>query len=451
MSDKEIISQLQAQNALQAQQIKLLESKVLLLLEQIQKQGIKKDSHNSSLPPSSDIISVVKNLRTPSVRKSGGQPGHEGHTLTIRESPDKIIDLKSSFCNNCGQSLLQEPYLLKSKRQVVEIPLIQPIYEEYRQYSCECPRCKHEQIANFPLGVNAPIQYGSSVQSLISYFSVYQYIPFKRLQNLFSQVFSLPLSQGSVGNILERSATKCGGIYQIIKQQIADSSVVGADETGAKVNGQKWWLWTWQNLLNTFIVASSNRGFQTIKSIWEDKLVNVTLVSDRWAAQLKANVKNHQLCLAHLLRELIFLEESEQHPFSKQFKELITTIFDIRKTIAIPYFTDSAEALELEDLLNQLLLTAIDKEKKPKTAIFQASIIKYRNFIFPCLYNLDVPPDNNASERAIRNVKVKQKVSGQFKTGQHAFCTIRSVIDTLLKRKLPVLPFLNQIINLQPV
>ena len=271
------------------------------------------------------------------------------------------------------------------------------------------------------------------------------------MQNLFSQVFSLPLSQGSVGNILERSATKCGGIYQIIKQQIADSSVVGADETGAKVNGQKWWLWTWQNLLNTFIVASSNRGFQTIKSIWEDKLVNVTLVSDRWAAQLKANVKNHQLCLAHLLRELIFLEESEQHPFSKQFKELITTIFDIRKTIAIPYFTDSAEALELEDLLNQLLLTAIDKEKKPKTAIFQASIIKYRNFIFPCLYNLDVPPDNNASERAIRNVKVKQKVSGQFKTGQHAFCTIRSVIDTLLKRKLPVLPFLNQIINLQPV
>ena len=174
MSDKEIISQLQAQNALQAQQIKLLESKVLLLLEQIQKQGIKKDSHNSSLPPSSDIISVVKNLRTPSVRKSGGQPGHEGHTLTIRESPDKIIDLKSSFCNNCGQSLLQEPYLLKSKRQVVEIPPIQPIYEEYRQYSCECPRCKHEQIANFPLGVNAPIQYGSSVQSLISYFSVYR-------------------------------------------------------------------------------------------------------------------------------------------------------------------------------------------------------------------------------------------------------------------------------------
>lgn len=83
------------------------------------------------------------------------------------------------------------------------------------------------------------------------------------------------------------------------------------------------------------------------------------------------------ICLAHLLRELIFLEESEQHPFSKQFKELISTIFDIRKTISVPYSTDSAEAIELEDLLNQLLLITIDKEKNLKTAIFQASIVKY--------------------------------------------------------------------------
>ena len=78
-------------------------------------------------------------------------------------------------------------------------------------------------------------------------------------------------------------------------------------------------------------------------------------------------------------------------------------------------------------------------------------MIKYRNYLLPCLYNLDIPPDNNGSERAIRNVKVKQKVSGQFKTGQSAFCIIRSVIDTLLKRKLEVLPYLNQIIKLQPV
>jgi transposase len=450
LTDKELISQLQAQLAIQAQQIKLLEEKVLLLLSQIQSQSVKKDSHNSSLPPSSDIVSKTKNLRVTSERKSGGQFGHKGTTLEMSATPDKIIDLKSAFCSTCGQSLQEAIFTLKASRQVVEIPPIKPIYEEYRQYTCQCPRCQNLQISDFPAGVNAPIQYGSSVESLVSYFSVYQYIPFKRLKNLFSQAFSMPISEGSIGNILERSAQKCKGVYQIIKQQIAKSSVVGADETGAKVNGKKWWLWVWQNVLNTFIVASDNRGSQTINSVWRDGLPNATLVSDRWAAQLKSTVKNHQLCLAHLLRELIFLEESEQQPFAKSFKELIVSIFDTRKTLIQAYLPNSIEALAFENTLNQLLLITIDKEICPQTVIFQASMIKYRNYLLPCLYNLDIPPDNNGSERAIRNVKIKQKVSGQFKSGQSAFCTIRSVIDTLLKRNLEVLPYLTQIIKLRP-
>lgn len=107
-------------------------------------------------------------------------------------------------------------------------------------------------------------------------------------------------------------------------------------------------------------------------------------------------------------------------------------------------------AIAFENTLNEMLLITIDKEIHPKTAIFQASMVKYRNYLLPCLYNLDIPPDNNGSERAIRNLKVKQKVSGQFKTGQSAFCIIRSVIDTLLKRKLEVLPYLTQFIKLQP-
>lgn len=450
MTDKELISQLQASNAFQAQQIKLLEEKVLLLLAQLQSQSVKKDSHNSSLPPSTDIVSRTKNLRTVSERKSGGQFGHKGSTLEMSSTPDKIIDLKSAFCSHCGLDLHDSLFILKATRQVVEIPPLKPIYEEYRQYSCQCPHCHNQQVSDFPSGVNAPIQYGSSIESLVSYFSVYQYIPFKRLQNLFSHVFSMPLSEGSIGNILERSAQKCSGVYQIIKQQIAKSSVVGADETGAKVNGKKWWLWVWQNALNTFIVASDNRGSQTINSVWEDGLPNATLVSDRWAAQLKSTVKNHQLCLAHLLRELIFLEESEQHLFAESFKELIVSIFDIRKTLALAYLHNSIEALVFENTLNELLLVTIDKQISPNTAIFQASMIKYRNYLLPCLYNLDIPPDNNSSERAIRNIKVKQKVSGQFKSGQSAFCTIRSVIDTLLKRKLEVLPYLSLIIKLQP-
>lgn len=454
MSDKETISQQQELLVLQSQKIKSLEEKVALLLELLQKKAVKKDSHNSSLPPSSDLFTKNKSLRPVSTRPNGGQLGHKGSTLEMSQTPDKIIDLKSDFCSVCGQSLETELFILNSKRQVIEIPPIVPIYEEYRQYTCQCPTCNHQQLADFPLGVNAPIQYGSSVETLVGYLSVYQFIPYQRLQRLFSQVFSLPISQGSISNILERSAQKCDGIYQEIKNQILQSSVVGSDETGAKVNGAKWWIWVWQNIQNTFIVASDNRGSKTVDSVFENGLPNSAIVSDRWAAQLKTHSKNSQICLAHLLRDLIFLIETEQLDFATQFKTFITRIFESKKILLEnnkAYTQNSEQAIDLEKTLNQLLLISIDKEKYPKSAAFQVSMLKNRNFILPCLYNLEIPPDNNGSERAIRNIKVKQKVSGQFKSGQKAFCVIRSVIDTLLKRGVELLPCLNQINKLQPV
>ena len=109
--------------------VKLLEQKVTLLLEQLQKKDVRKDSHNSSMPPSSDLFSTKKNLRPVSTKPNGGQLGHKGTTLEMTSTPDKIIDLKSNFCNKCGQSLSQEIFILKAKRQVVELPPIQPIFE----------------------------------------------------------------------------------------------------------------------------------------------------------------------------------------------------------------------------------------------------------------------------------------------------------------------------------
>lgn len=454
MTKSEHISNLEGIIITQSQQIKSLEEKVVLLLEELRKKDIKKDSFNSSLPPSSDFFNRTRSLRSPSELKSGGQKGHQGTTLEMSSAPDKIIELKDSFCNICGSTLSNASFVLKAKRQVIELPPIVPVYEEFRQYACECPTCKHFQVADFPVGMNAPIQYGSSVESLVSYLSVYQYLPFGRLRNLFSHVFSLPLSEGTIGNILERSAQKCQGVYQQIKSEIEKSSVVGSDETGAKVNGQKWWIWCWQNILNTFIVASDNRGSKTIDSIFENGLPNSTLISDRWSAQLRVYTKAKQICLAHLLRELHYLADFEKHPFATQFKELLADIFSIKRQLLVqqkPYQVDSQQANLLEKRINDALLLTIDAEKCPKTLTFQNSMLKCRNYILPCIYYLDIPPDNNGSERAIRTIKVKQKVSGQFKTGQNAFCVIRSVIDTLIKRGVEVLPCLNQIIKLQAV
>jgi transposase len=449
--DSEYIATLEATNAELVQRVQMLEDKMALLVELLQKQGVKKDSHNSHLPPSSDISSKNKSLRPKSDRATGGQKGHPGKTLEMSASPDTVIDLKSNFCGRCGSSLAGAEFVLQARRQVVEIPPIKPIIEEYRQYVCRCPGCEQNQVADFPVGVKAPIQYGSSVQALTAYLSVYQYVPYQRLKSMFAQVFNLHLSEGTLENMLTKGAAKAGFVYGHIKSEISASKAVGSDETGAKVNGQKWWIWVWQNILNTFLVASDNRGSKTLNEVWENGLPKATLGSDRWAAQLKFPAGGHQLCLAHLMRDTIYLKEKENHEFADKFKELLSKVFkSCRKSRERKKAFSTIEGEELEKQFNQALLILIDAEKYPESAKFQRAMIKHRNSLLPCIYDLEIAPDNNGSERAIRNIKVKQKISGQFKTGQQDFCVIRSVIDTLLKRKLDVLTTLNQIMKIQP-
>ena len=451
MTETENIAILEAENAELRQRIASLEEKVLLLLELQQKGKVKKDSSNSSLPPSSDLGKKTRSLREKSGRSVGGQKGHRGNTLEMSATPDQIIELKSNYCGRCGNSLGVENFVLQARRQVIEIPPISPIIEEYQVFACTCPNCEHLQIADFPPEVKAPIQYGSSVVALAAYLSVYQYVPFGRLRNLFSEVFNLPLSEGTLVNLLEKAAHKSGFVYAGIKDQISHSRVVGSDETSAQVDGKKWWMWVWQNLFNTFIVASDNRGSQTIEAEFSEGLPQATLVSDRWAAQLKMTSGGNQICLAHLLREVRYLAELEKEEFAEGFKTLLGTVFEVRQEMVNRnQICPPEKAAEIENQLNQLLAIAINREKKPETARFQRSMIKYRNNLLPCLYDLEIPPDNNGSERAIRNIKVKQKISGQFKGGQKTFCVLRSVIDTLIKRQLEVLTHLTQIMKIQP-
>ncbi len=107
------------------------------------------------------------------------------------------------------------------------------------------------------------------------------------------------------------------------------------------------------------------------------------------------------------------------------------------------YSKDDHKVLEIETDLDQLLNQILSKNKTPKTLTFQNSLRDYRAYLFTFLYNKDVPADNNASERGIRNFKVKLKISGQFKTGHNTFAKIRSFIDTCKKNDIPVLQALK--------
>jgi transposase len=436
-----------------------LVNKLLIKIESLEDElahyRTKKNSSNSSIPPSKDENRPFKSqsLRKSSGKKSGGQSGHEGHTLEMRSTPDQVIEYIPDFCNCCGNTLDHIDPILNLRRQEIELPIPKVEYIEHRSYEKIC-QCGHSTKGQLPDHLKAPIQYGSNIEALVGYLHARQYLPYGRLSELLSTCFGVKISQGSIDNILQRLAEKAQGVYQRIHQEISSAAVVGSDETGAKVNGKKYWIWTWQNESYSYISVSPSRGYQVIKDEFPDGLPNAILCHDAWKPHFQLHARGHQLCIAHLLRNLEYLEMRYQQPWATQCKTLFFDSLQLKKELpSDQYNTQSSYSQRtiLEERMDRLLEIDIDREHKELVA-FSKRLKRYRQCLLLFLYEHDVPPDNNGSERAIRNIKVKQKISGQFRSyrGADNFVILRSVIDTLVKQSLDVLTHLQLIAKLCP-
>lgn len=407
----------------------------------------RKNSNNSSIPPSKDENRVKKNqsLREKSDRKPGGQKGHEGSMLKITEHPDEVINYIPQYCNCCGKDLSGQREEFIAKRQVIELPEIKIRYREYQIYYRKC-KCGYITESKFPEDIKTSIQYGNSVESLISYLYARHYIPFLRMKEILSDIFHLPISEGGIHYLLERFTKKAKPFYNQIRDKIEQSTVLGSDETGANLNSKLSWFWTWQNNKLTYIAHSLNRGSDTIKKIFPNGFVNAIINHDRWASQINTPAKGHQLCTAHLLRDFNYLIELYKSEWATKLKALLKRSIRLKESLQpIDYLKGIPERTQIESELDLLLFEEEIDEKHKKALTLQKKLKKQRNSILTFLYYNEVPPDNNGSERAIRNVKVKQKISGFFKSGKGAqsFAINRSIIDTIIKSGNNVLAGLN--------
>lgn len=434
-------------------QVSELTKLVSALQEEIRLLRNGKNSGTSNTAPSHQIgRSNTQNFRVKTNRKPGGQPGHEGNTLKIKQFPDKTIDHIPQYCNDCGFDLEQAAAMLQASKQEVVIPPVQALYVEHRSYSKVCAHCGKVCIGSMPNHLTGPIQYGGSVEVLASYLSVYQHIPYYRITVLLKDLFGLSVSEGTVDNMLKRTAQKALPLYNTIRERVQQSFVVGSDETGSRFGGKKGWFHVWQTTSLTFIAASLNRGYSTIKEYFADGFPLTVYVSDCWAAQLKVAALAHQLCIAHLLRELRNFEDALACQWSSAMKQLLQDAIILKKQMQPQdYLAPTDSITKLEQKLSELL-QADHRTSHKKVQAFARRLNKNRNSIFTFLHHPKVPPDNNGSERAVRNVKVKTKISGSFRTekGATRFAVIRSVIDTTIKNTNNVFQALTLLINLQP-
>jgi len=401
----------------------------------------KKNSSNSSKPPSSDFskLKKTKSLKKSSGKKVGGQPGHKGNSMKMVSHPDFTVGHHPSYCNHCGNDLSGIEAEFFGKRQVMDIPDIALTVTEHQVYKKVCS-CGCVSKGSYPNGVDAPTCYGKNTQALIAYLSTRQYIPYKRLEEMLRSVFGLNICQGSIKNILNKTSNKLTPLYETIRKSVLNSPVIGADETSVNINGKNHWVWTFQNPRATFIGIHPKRGYVAIEDLMPEGFKNITLVSDCWASYFKTNATSHQICTAHILRELQYLTERyKNQTWSGRMTRLIKLALKAHRSQNIRPDMITRITNKLKEFLNE----AIDKSFK-KIIALQKRLAKYQDYLFLFLDNEFVPPDNNGSERAIRNFKVKQKVSGFFKTvsGAKSYAILRSVCDTAIKNNQnPLMPF----------
>ena len=390
-----------------------------------------KNSSNSSMPPSQESIAArelrrTRSLRKPSGKPSGGQPGHEGHTLQTIAEPDRIVKHEPAYCKCCGRPLEGIPYRKIRKTQIIDVKLVvETTEEQYCEKVCECG------CVNNCGAPNCRIKYGDNLRALVTYLNVVQCVPFKRIAELISDLSGQKISEGTVQNILRENSGKANAVYEEIRKRLETAPVVGADETGAAVGKQLHWNWIFQNDQLTYVFQMKSRGQQAIDSKFPKGLPNTTLVTDRHQSYFKMKVKDHQVCLAHLLRNAEYLNELDTNQkWSHRFVHLIEHSMRLRREGNITSRKIKVLKTKMKNLLGESL-THLDEDFEK----FKRGILKVKDYLFTFLSDPHVPYDNNASERGVRKIKIKQKVSGCFRTdsGADDFAKLHSIAETAMK------------------
>lgn len=409
---------------------------IKVLTEALRIARLPKNSANSSRPPSTDLYKPKRssvNLREKSGKKAGGQPGHKGSTLLFcTDKPDEVVIHIPEICSDCGRSLTKVPSELGQIHQVVDISIPPTVLINHKSMvkQCSCGKCNS---GSFPKGVQGMVNYGPNISALVVNLSVRQYMPFGRIIEHLWDLYKIRMSEGTIANILKRFAVDSEDKINEIKAELKKAKVVGADETSATVNGKKWWMHTYQNASYTFIGAHASRGQIAQKTFFPEGFPYSILVHDCLSMQLATPAAAHQICNVHLLRELkAILEAHPENEWSKELIKLIKDALKLHKAASTPN-----RATRINNRLTKLLDQDMSKAPEKIPALWKR-LKKHRDKVFLFLQYPDkeVPPENNGSERAIRNVKVKIKVSGQFKSGDGAqdYATARSIIDTAIKQ-----------------
>jgi transposase len=413
------------------------------------KRRLGQNSSNSSRPPSSDspfVKPAPKSLRRKSGRKPGGQPGHPGSTLALVDDPNKRMRHEPGPCGGCGANLANAAEVGVERRQVFDLPPMTVQVTEHQLIARRCC-CGVTTCGTAPQGVTAPVQYGPRITAIILYLYAGQFLSKKRTAQALAELFGTPVSEGTVARMTTRAA---GGLDEFLSQVtdwLSEADVAGFDETGLRVAGKLHWVHCARTDKYTLITCHPQRGRKGIDSAGVLTTFRGIAVHDAWAPYDTYVDAEHQLCCAHALRELQAVADAA--PADAEWcwaGQAADALVAMQKLVTDAIATD-AGTVDADALSRQVqLYRSAAQIGITQTAARSGKVMKKHNALARRLLDRQhdylrfttdrrIPADNNGSERDIRMIKLRQKVSGCLRTltGATQFCAIRSYLSTATK------------------
>jgi len=423
-----------------------------------------KTSHNSHKPPSSDGLAKPKpqSLRAKSERPTGGQPGHTGHTLRMVHPPERIVTHRLECCSGCGRSLAgQEPDRVE-RRQVHDLPEPKLEITEHRAEVKTCS-CGCVNRAAFPPEAAAPVQYGPRLKSVAVYLGDFQLLPFDRLAEIMRDLFACEtFSQGTSANFKADCSGRLAPVEAAIRDLAASAPVAGFDETGVRASGSLHWLHTVSTPVLTWYYAHKRRGRVALDAAGILPTYRGRAIHDCWSPYFEYDCA-HGLCNAHLLRELVFLWEVHAQKWARAMNTHLRAIKKAVETARSAGLSVLPASDQERFLKRYKRIVQAGYAQNPPAAVHgpkrsgRRKQSKARNLldrfrdhaelILAFMRDFQVPFDNNQSERDLRMMKLRQKISGTFRSlpALADFCRIRGYVSTARKNGLTALDALQRV------
>ncbi len=420
-------------------------------------------SKNSSKPPSSDGLAKPspKSLRGKSGRRPGGQDGHPGRTLCQVADPDEVVRHEPTTCAGCGTGLGGAAEAGTVRRQVFDLPPVTIRVTEHRLVAKRC-RCGQVTRPPAPFGVAAPVQYGPTMNAIVVYLYVGQFLSKQRTAQALSDLFNVPITDATVAAATTRAAAGLEPFLGQVRDQIKAADVAHFDETGFRIANKLGWIHSASTTTLSLLTAHRRRGIEAMTAAGVLPGFTGVAVHDAWPPYDTFTATTHALCGAHLLRELQAVIDTADIGgwcWARQVTDSLLTLKTHTDTARAAGQATTEPGLLAEHtrrIRTAATIAADDHTHSgPLARKHRALARRIRDRLPDYLLfttNPAVPFDNNAAEREIRMVKTRQKISGCMRTmtGADQFCVIRSYTATARKNGLNLFAALTQLTRGNP-